>query len=385
TAVRVAGKDGTAGVEAWRRRLAAVEASIAAGEHATALPAAVALQGEMQSSFEGGGSDLLAEASMLRALAAAALAEEAESAEGRAAAVWHWQAAQNLAPQLRYRDLGRWGEAGAVLAAHFLSPATLGEPASTRDVAPRVVERSHPRAGAAGSGLVEIEVAIDAEGRPRRPVWNAGDSPARVSAALEALRGWRFEAESGERRRRVVVQVTDTADSLRLTNGEIALIGLAARWMGKDPVIAACLWSSAQSLEPRLSVIDPAILAGPEEIQGFLLDHLLAPATYRGWSPFPSSDVHQVGGEVEPPVKVSAPQPQYTAEARAERVEGQVFVQSLIDADGRIQKTRVLRGLPHGLSEVSVATICQWRFKPARLHGEKIGVYYNLTVNFTLR
>lgn len=65
-------------------------------------------------------------------------------------------------------------------------------------------------------------------------------------------------------------------------------------------------------------------------------------------------------------------------------MEGVVIVQSIIGENGRLRRIRVLKGLSHGLDESALATLCSWRFKPARLDGEPIEVYYNLTVNFTL-
>jgi protein TonB len=98
----------------------------------------------------------------------------------------------------------------------------------------------------------------------------------------------------------------------------------------------------------------------------------------------PSGPIH-VGGDVQAPVKINAPQPQYTEIARKARIQGVVIVQAIIDKDGNVQNVKLLKGLPMGLDQAAVDAIKKWRFQPATLNGKPVTVYYNLTVNFTLQ
>ncbi|XP_020900709.1 uncharacterized protein LOC110239335 [Exaiptasia diaphana] len=98
----------------------------------------------------------------------------------------------------------------------------------------------------------------------------------------------------------------------------------------------------------------------------------------------PEGPIH-VGGDVQKPEKVSAPQPQYTEIARKARIQGVVIVQAIIDKAGNVTNVKVLKGLPMGLSEQAVEAIKKWKFKPATLNGKPVDVYYNLTVNFRLQ
>ncbi|MEM8994266.1 MAG: energy transducer TonB [Acidobacteriota bacterium] len=91
-----------------------------------------------------------------------------------------------------------------------------------------------------------------------------------------------------------------------------------------------------------------------------------------------------VGGDVAPPIALVKPAPQYTPEAREQKLQGVVIVQAIIDSEGKVVDVKVLRGLPYGLSEAAVDTIKTWEFQPATLDGEPVDVYYNLTVNFRL-
>ncbi len=92
-----------------------------------------------------------------------------------------------------------------------------------------------------------------------------------------------------------------------------------------------------------------------------------------------------VGGDVKPPTKLQAPQPQYTEIARKARVQGVVIVQAIIDKQGNVTNVKVLKGLSMGLDDEAVKAIKKWKFEPATLNGKPVDVFYNLTVNFQLQ
>lgn len=92
----------------------------------------------------------------------------------------------------------------------------------------------------------------------------------------------------------------------------------------------------------------------------------------------------KLGSNVLPPRKIYAPQPLYTEEARQERIQGVVILEAVIDKHGSVQNVKILKGLPHGLSESAVRTACGWEFEPATLAGETVAVYFNLTTRFSL-
>jgi len=93
----------------------------------------------------------------------------------------------------------------------------------------------------------------------------------------------------------------------------------------------------------------------------------------------------RVGGDVQPPVKVSAPSPQYTEIARKARIQGVVIVEAIIDKEGNVTNVKILKGLPMGLDTAAADAVKKWRFKPATLNGKPVAVIYNLTVNFRLQ
>lgn len=67
---------------------------------------------------------------------------------------------------------------------------------------------------------------------------------------------------------------------------------------------------------------------------------------------------------------LSKPVPAYTEEARRLRVEGEVLLQAVLEADGKVRVLRVVRGLGHGLDDEAVRAAQQIRFKPAMQDGQ---------------
>jgi len=67
---------------------------------------------------------------------------------------------------------------------------------------------------------------------------------------------------------------------------------------------------------------------------------------------------------------LSKPTPIYTPEARAKRIEGEVLLEVVFEASGKIQVLRVIRGLGYGLDDAAIRAAQQIRFKPALQDGQ---------------
>jgi len=74
----------------------------------------------------------------------------------------------------------------------------------------------------------------------------------------------------------------------------------------------------------------------------------------------------------------------YTEEARQQRVQGAVLLSVVFGADGRLRDLRVVRGLPHGLTETSIEAANRIRFHPALQNGKPVSVRATLEFNFAL-
>jgi TonB family protein len=67
---------------------------------------------------------------------------------------------------------------------------------------------------------------------------------------------------------------------------------------------------------------------------------------------------------------VSKPLPTYTDEARSLKIQGEVLLEVVLEASGRLRIVRVVRGLGHGLDDAAVRAAEQIRFKPALRDGQ---------------
>jgi len=85
------------------------------------------------------------------------------------------------------------------------------------------------------------------------------------------------------------------------------------------------------------------------------------------------------------PVEVlEKPQPQYTSEARDLKIEGEVHLKVLFQANGRVQVLQVVRGLGHGLDEAAVNAAQKIRFKPAQREGQPCDMTATIHIVFQL-
>jgi len=74
--------------------------------------------------------------------------------------------------------------------------------------------------------------------------------------------------------------------------------------------------------------------------------------------------------KVVPAEIISKPLPVYTDEARHLKVEGEVLLEVVLGASGKLHVVRVVHGLGHGLDDAAVKAAEQIRFKPAMQDGQ---------------
>lgn len=78
------------------------------------------------------------------------------------------------------------------------------------------------------------------------------------------------------------------------------------------------------------------------------------------------------------------PRPEYTAEGRSMRIEGDVVLDLVFLANGSIQINRVVNGLGHGLDESAVRAAQQIKFKPAKREGTPVDFPARVRIEFRL-
>lgn len=81
---------------------------------------------------------------------------------------------------------------------------------------------------------------------------------------------------------------------------------------------------------------------------------------------------------------ISKPEPQYTEAARKYGVKGMVALSGIISPDGRVIDIHVVKRLPHGLTEATIAAAQRIRFTPATKNGQPVFQSLKLEYSFDL-
>ena len=81
---------------------------------------------------------------------------------------------------------------------------------------------------------------------------------------------------------------------------------------------------------------------------------------------------------------LSKQEPSYTERARQNGVSGTVILRAIFTADGQVKYIIVVRGLPDGLTEQSIAVARKIKFVPAMRDGKPVSMFMQLEYNFNL-
>lgn len=84
-----------------------------------------------------------------------------------------------------------------------------------------------------------------------------------------------------------------------------------------------------------------------------------------------------------PPRPIKITRPQYPQEAFANKVEGTVLVEILIDSQGRVVRARVLESVPL-LDAAALQTVYGWVFQPAVKHGRPVATLAQAPLAFRI-
>jgi TonB family protein len=92
----------------------------------------------------------------------------------------------------------------------------------------------------------------------------------------------------------------------------------------------------------------------------------------------------RVGGGITAPKLLSKVEPEYSEDARAQKMQGTVLLKIVVDTDGKAKNFELLKGVGHGLDEKAVQAIMLWNFKPGEQGGVPVPVLAQIEVNFKL-
>ena len=105
------------------------------------------------------------------------------------------------------------------------------------------------------------------------------------------------------------------------------------------------------------------------------LAHLLDPPTITA---FTTKEVDVKAGITE------RTEPKYTRDARRVGVQGVVTLKLLLLPDGKIDRIRVVRRLPYGLTENAILAACEIKFRPATKAGQPVAQWATIDYVFRL-
>jgi TonB family protein len=91
-----------------------------------------------------------------------------------------------------------------------------------------------------------------------------------------------------------------------------------------------------------------------------------------------------VGGGVSAPRLIFSVDPEFSDEARRAKYQGVSVLSIIVDAQGNVQRARVLRPLGMGLDEKALEAVKQYRFQPATYQGKSVPVEVNIEINFRI-
>jgi len=94
--------------------------------------------------------------------------------------------------------------------------------------------------------------------------------------------------------------------------------------------------------------------------------------------------VYHVGGGISAPQAISAPDPEYTEEARRAKAQGTCVLWLIVDSSGHPRDIRVVRGLGYGLDAKALEAVQKWRFQPSLKDGKPVDVQISVEVAFHL-
>ena len=91
-----------------------------------------------------------------------------------------------------------------------------------------------------------------------------------------------------------------------------------------------------------------------------------------------------VGGDVKPAKLITSVPPAYPLLAKNQHVSGNVVIDALIDAHGRVTSMKVISG-PALLQQAAMDALKQWKYQPATLDGKPTAMHLSVTLQFRLQ
>ena len=116
----------------------------------------------------------------------------------------------------------------------------------------------------------------------------------------------------------------------------------------------------------------------------------IGPGTGSGFGPGSGGGmgggVYEMGNGVESPVAIKSVQPTYTSEAMRAKIQGEVWLDAIVETDGTLTILKVSKSLDRqfGLDQAARDAAIQWRFVPGKKDGQNVRVKVQMILEFRL-
>jgi periplasmic protein TonB len=253
------------------------------------------------------------------------------------------------------------------------SPASSAHPASLETVQPvnsAAIATPSLKANATADAPSPVRKENSASANTEAPAIVSSPAPGKVQAAAITER----VPKSGSNNA-VFKEPAKSAETVEVVEPEIKKPSLGQVRLAKPKVRRSASMQANGEIEPTLEESSD----GPSAAGETSLGANLAESSKQPGAPAPPS-----GGDVKPAHLISSVPPSYPALARTQHVAGEVRVDALIDATGRVTTMKVVSG-PSLLHQAAVEALRQWKYQPATLDGKPVPMHLTVTIQFRLQ
>lgn len=113
-----------------------------------------------------------------------------------------------------------------------------------------------------------------------------------------------------------------------------------------------------------------------------ILYAVVATCVVRAQLPVASDEPVPVGNGVSTPHLLRKVEPEYSPEARSNRIQGTVILALVVNQKGRASDISIVSPLGFGLDERAIAAVEKWEFSPGMKDGKPVKVLATIEVNF---
>jgi protein TonB len=245
------------------------------------------------------------------------------------------------------------------------APETSGSPASS-DLS------SRPAAPPVNSSVVATASSAPAAEPAAIVAKHPGSAPPETAAPVSSPAQGKVQPAAITER----IPKASSNDDIAIVEPEVTRPSLGRVRLAKPKMGRAAKVQANGDIAPTLENNSEAISLGDNALGANFVGSSNQPAA-------PAAPV-AVGGDVKPAHLISSVAPAYPTLAKAQSVAGDVRVDALIDAAGRVTTMKIVSG-PSLLRQAAMDALRQWKYQAATLDGKPVAMHLTVTIQFRLQ